>query len=216
MKADIQIVSCPTKQTSTCIGLNFANASYMINCGESTQRLATQNRFRLSKLKSIFTSQISWDNIGGLPGLLLSISEIEPKIQDLKLFGPRNLVKFIAGNSDFVKRPEMTLGISEVLMETQIYEDDNLKVSAAIVLPVGSIAKSGNQRTAVSSKRQKTLQGMFKTTLDNNILNQSDDEFYPTPVLSFVFSLPQVPGKMDGKKAHELGVEGKDRVLIVN
>ena len=213
MKVDIQIISTPTKQTNACVGINFANASYLINCGESTQRIAGQNRFRLSKLKTIFNTQVSWDAVGGIPGLLLSISEIEPKIEDLKLFGPKNLLKFIVSHSEFVKRPEMNLALSEVTDSSHpIYTDENLRVFAAIIYPNGtSPAMIGS--STISSKRQRMLQGMFKTELDSDVANQSDDDVHPRSILSFIFHIPSVPGKMDGKKATELGVEGKDRVM---
>ena len=214
MKVDIQIISTPSAQTAASVGLNFANCSYLINCGESTQRLMGQSRFRLSKLKCIFATNISWDSVGGIPGLLLSVSEIEPKLQDLRLLGPKNLTSFLSGSSIFVRRPDMPLSLTEISDSKIVYSDENLSVQAAVVYPDGELLVDNDIQLPTKVKRPKILQEMFKIANDDRAASVGEALFPPSAV-SLIFNLPPVPGKMDGKKANELGVSGKDRKKLI-
>ena len=210
MKVDIQVISTPSSLGRASIGINFANASYIINVGESTQRLIGQNRFRLGKLRCVFSSRICWDTIGGLPGLMLSMSEI-PNLNELQLFGPNRLVQFIASNSEFIKRPEMKVSLNEIAQSgLVVYKDENITVQAAVV-NLKTTLKNSDYSTV---KKQRLIHGMFKARIDG--VNAKNGEELQLTSISYLIQLPSVPGKMDGKKATELGVEGKDRVFVFN
>lgn len=63
---------------------------YLFNCGEGTQRLAHEHKMRLAKLDSIFITQPVWENLGGLPGLALTIQDVG--VPQVTLHGPEGLV----------------------------------------------------------------------------------------------------------------------------
>lgn len=44
------------------------NDQYMFNCPEGTQRLAVEDKIRLSKLDNIFFTRMEWECTGGMPG----------------------------------------------------------------------------------------------------------------------------------------------------
>lgn len=64
---------------------------YLFNCGEGTQRLAHEYKMRLAKLEHVFVTSASWDNIGGLPGVALTIQDIG--VPTITLHGPPGLVR---------------------------------------------------------------------------------------------------------------------------
>ena len=63
---------------------------YLFNCGEGTQRICLASGVRLSKLHSIFLTRSAWANLGGLPGMLLTLPSVSPDIH-LKLHAPPGL-----------------------------------------------------------------------------------------------------------------------------
>jgi ribonuclease Z len=68
MKYQLQVLSLPTPNTAPSIVIRFDSAHYLINCGEGTQRLASEFQLRIIRLKAIFLNRVQWDCIGGLPG----------------------------------------------------------------------------------------------------------------------------------------------------
>lgn len=66
------------------------HSRYLFNCGEGTQRLAHEHKMKLSKLEHIFITQPCWENMGGLPGLALTIQDAG--VSQITLHGPQGLV----------------------------------------------------------------------------------------------------------------------------
>lgn len=66
------------------------HSRYLFNCGEGTQRLAIEHKMRLSKLEHIFITYPSWENLGGLPGLTLTLQDVG--VPGVVLHGPDCLV----------------------------------------------------------------------------------------------------------------------------
>lgn len=63
---------------------------YMFNCGECTQRLAHEHKVKLSRLDHIFITSKTWKNLGGLPGLSLTLQDVG--VPNITLHGPEGLV----------------------------------------------------------------------------------------------------------------------------
>lgn len=63
---------------------------YLFNCGECTQRLAHEHKVKLSRLEHIFITSKTWNNIGGLPGLSLTLQDVG--VPNITLHGPEGLV----------------------------------------------------------------------------------------------------------------------------
>lgn len=64
-------------------------ARYMFNCGEGTQRLAHEHKMKLSKLEHVFFTHNAWSNLGGLPGLALTVQDIG--VPQMCLHGPADI-----------------------------------------------------------------------------------------------------------------------------
>lgn len=55
--------------------LHGDRCGYLINCGEGTQRFCTEHKLRLAgKLRRALFTRMTWDELGGLPGMLLTMA----------------------------------------------------------------------------------------------------------------------------------------------
>ena len=64
--------------------------SFLFNCGEGTQRLAAEHKFKLAKVENMFFTHTSWKNVGGLPGVVLTLQD--SGCANISLHGPPRLV----------------------------------------------------------------------------------------------------------------------------
>lgn len=63
---------------------------YLFNCGEGSQRLAYEHRVKLSMMEHILITHKSWSNVGGLPGILLTLQDTG--VPEISLHGPPGIV----------------------------------------------------------------------------------------------------------------------------
>ena len=66
----------------------------MFNCGEGTQRLCHEHKSKLSGLGNVFVTHKSWSNVGGLPGMLLTLQDAGS--EEILLHGPPGIVSFLS------------------------------------------------------------------------------------------------------------------------
>ncbi|XP_011865052.1 PREDICTED: ribonuclease Z, mitochondrial [Vollenhovia emeryi] len=89
-KVSLQILGSGAYGTSRCVYLTAGHTRYIFNCGEGTQRLAFEHKYKLSKLEHVFITSATWSNMGGMPGMLLTIQDAGvPKIN---VHGPKGTV----------------------------------------------------------------------------------------------------------------------------
>ena len=75
MKSSVQILGCSTGDTTPSVVIQYDTKHpqrYLFNCGEGTQRLCTQHKVKITKLKNVFLTRIHWECMGGLPGWFLN------------------------------------------------------------------------------------------------------------------------------------------------
>ena len=71
------IAATHPEQTRPSIMLQFDHKRYLFNGGESTGRLMNEYKVKAVKIRDIFVSRCTWDCLGGLPGLLLTLHEAQ-------------------------------------------------------------------------------------------------------------------------------------------
>ncbi|XP_065203622.1 ribonuclease Z, mitochondrial [Planococcus citri] len=98
---------------------------YMFNCGEGTQRLAHEHKIKIARLEHIFITNPSWENIGGLPGLALTVQEVG--VPDLTLHGPAGLECLFASTNRFVVLYDLSIKMAECSKDS-LYEDPAVTV----------------------------------------------------------------------------------------
>ncbi|KAF9936074.1 Zinc phosphodiesterase ELAC protein 2 [Modicella reniformis] len=136
MRAYVQILSTGTGDCPPSVAIHFDTQRYLINCGEGTQRLSLQNRFRFIKVKTILFTRTHWDCMGGAPGLLLTMADNGGST--IKLLGGENLTHAIASTRFFVYRESVVVETYEFRNGRNTYKDDNLRITAVQVYPENS------------------------------------------------------------------------------
>ena len=79
MTSYLQLLGAAGPDSPPSLLLFFDNSRYLINAPEGTQRLATQNQIRLSKLHHILLTRSSTLTLGGLPGLGITLADLGVK-----------------------------------------------------------------------------------------------------------------------------------------
>lgn len=78
-RINLQVISNGYAGTSKSIILNNDQTNYLFNCGEGTQRTLQEKNtaweIKFSKTKHLFLTRKSWDTIGGLLGVCISLKE---------------------------------------------------------------------------------------------------------------------------------------------
>ncbi|KAN0038133.1 hypothetical protein ACTA71_000305 [Dictyostelium dimigraforme] len=138
---------------------------YFFDCGDGFQRfIKGRSNITFGKIKSIFITSLSWDCIGGLIGLFLTMAELNIKV---RLYGPKGLHKLFTSSREF--QYQLNVEIYEVNSTIiQTIKDDSFTF---YTLPIN---KSNNNN-------------------NNNITNSILDENNSTPVLAYYGRNPSPP-----------------------
>ncbi|KAJ2280419.1 hypothetical protein EV176_001016 [Coemansia sp. RSA 451] len=165
MKWGVQVVRGNTHNVgSTSVILQFASGRYLFNCGEGTQRLSFENKTRISKLTAIFLTRVDWDNMGGLPGMLLTLAETGS--QNLVVCGGHNLTHAMAAMRHFILRSDMGVGVKELRDgdAAAAFSDENIRVTPVHIYPTGytvSAHEQGADESDAAAIRRMLLERAF-------------------------------------------------------
>ena len=84
--------------------LHGDRCGYLINCGEGTQRFCTEHKLRLAgKLRRALFTRMTWDELGGLPGMLLTMASTG-HAGSLQLHGAPALPRLVSSFCHFMPR----------------------------------------------------------------------------------------------------------------
>ena len=88
--------------------------NYLINCGEGTQRFCFEHKLRITgKLRRVLLTRLTWDAVGGLPGMLLTMSDAG-HAGSLKVHGPRHTAQLVESFAGVVRRDSLPSPTDEV------------------------------------------------------------------------------------------------------
>ncbi|ORX60973.1 hypothetical protein BCR36DRAFT_341049 [Piromyces finnis] len=133
MKYYIQILSTKSPDSSPAFIIHFDSQRYLFNCSEGTQRLINENKIHLGKIKNLFFTRSIWENIGGLPGMVLTLADSGTK--EFGVHGPRNLLKCFVGSRNFLQRSQVNFKVHEFLSSDEKYVDENLSIIPVPIYP---------------------------------------------------------------------------------
>jgi ribonuclease Z len=92
------LVCCTLLVTACCVR-NCRR--YVFNAAEGLQRVVTEHHLRTAKVGHIFCTEVSFNCLGGLPGMLLTIADA--KRASVALYGPDGLATFLATTRRFMR-----------------------------------------------------------------------------------------------------------------
>lgn len=159
----------------------------MFNCPEGLQRFSYSQAIRFSKLRGVFLSRMNLDCIGGLPGMILTVSDSN-SVSRLDIVGPSGLTHYIAASHDFVVRKNIQMFLKEVhtikeiregsseeaVNEEEAYKDENISVSAVKLLPDHVSEELFRKRTVALRKDLPRKKRIVNQMFESRIL--SDEE----------------------------------------
>lgn len=122
---NLQILGSGAPGSPASVYLFTDQSRYLFNCGEGTQRLAHEHKTKLSRLEHIFVTRTSWQRIGGLPGLSLTVQD--SGVPSLALHGPPGLDELFRAMRRFVILKELSVQAVDCAA-AQRYEDSVLSV----------------------------------------------------------------------------------------
>ena len=224
--AYLQVIGNGAGDTSPSLFLFADSQRYVFGCGEATQRLLHEHKFRLGKIHNVFLTQLTWQHIGGLPGLLLTLREACK--QSLTIHGPPGLSDFLAAGRCFMSMYNVDLKCAEYSSAKDgMYKDENI-----IVIPI-SIKGENEENFTYNSKITEIIHDKdgseyvpvkSESNINKEFIDSSESksahsssveeenpkccklDVEPRTVVNYVCELIPIPGKMNVKKALELGV----------
>ncbi|XP_050513162.1 ribonuclease Z, mitochondrial isoform X2 [Diabrotica virgifera virgifera] len=121
-KVTLQVLGTGAQGAPRALYMFSDQSRYLFNCGEGTQRLAHEHKMKLAKLEHIFVTQPVWNNIGGLPGIALTIQDVG--VPEITLHGPPGLNEVFYATKRFVVLRDLKIHMAECTEDTGF--DDNV------------------------------------------------------------------------------------------
>ncbi|KAI9184122.1 hypothetical protein H9P43_003175 [Blastocladiella emersonii ATCC 22665] len=221
MKYSVQILGTGAADMGPSLLFKFDSQRYLVNCGEGTQRFAVEHKIRLPKLKNIFLTRFHWDTVGGLPGMMLTLSDAAQESASkgpIHVHGPPNTTRFMASLRHFIYPNAMQFRVCERADSHDVvaaHNDENLAVQTVLLRPAAATdAADGNgsdqraraeQSDELAARYVRWLQGskeLIPKGGSGAILGRHVD-----CTVAYVLRGPEVRGKFDVQKARALGLK---------
>ncbi|KAL7748763.1 hypothetical protein RI367_005918 [Sorochytrium milnesiophthora] len=133
MKYWIQVLGAHSEDAKPSLMFHFDSQRYLFNCGEGTQRFATEHSIRLMKMHNIFLTRLDWECVGGIPGMLLTLGDVG--LKQVNIHGPENTTHFLASTRHFIYRSSVALEAHEPCVDGTQYQDENVRIQATPLRP---------------------------------------------------------------------------------
>ncbi|BET01573.1 zinc phosphodiesterase [Nesidiocoris tenuis] len=127
----MQVLGSGAKGAPRSLYLFTDQSRYLFNCGEGTQRLAHEHKMKLSRLEHIFITRGTWDNVGGLPGVVLTIQDVG--VPEITLHGPPGIDKIFTATKRFVVLKNIVVKAAACKKE-HVFEDNAIRVTYVPIL----------------------------------------------------------------------------------
>ncbi|XP_068213231.1 ribonuclease Z, mitochondrial-like [Palaemon carinicauda] len=106
-------------------------ARFLFNCGEGSQRLAYEHKVKLGMMEHILITHKSWSNVGGLPGILLTLQDTG--VPEINLHGPAGIESLYYGTRHFIRFRDLNINYRHYTENNGIIGDANDPLSIEAV-----------------------------------------------------------------------------------
>lgn len=170
--------------------LHTDHRRYLFNCGEGTQRLTNQLGISrtLAQLEHVFITSKSWANLGGLPGLCLSVRSCGAP--DVTIHGPTGCMELYEATKGFI-----LLFNFDVLRHR--LEDGDYSDGAVTVRSVQLQRSKPMTTPAVPTE----WEGLTETEREVGVIQYEDS------AVAYICSFAPKPGKLDLEACLDRGVK---------
>ncbi|XP_045771423.1 ribonuclease Z, mitochondrial isoform X2 [Maniola jurtina] len=145
----LQVLGSGARGAPNTLYLFTDQKRYLFNCGEGTQRLAHEHKVKLSRLDDIFITNKTWRNIGGLPGLSLTLQDVG--VPNITLHGPEGLDELYNATKRFVIMKDMNVKMAKC-SSSEDFKDNVMTVKYVLMGPQGSILQTDPKPAAKKPK----------------------------------------------------------------
>ncbi|XP_030646075.1 zinc phosphodiesterase ELAC protein 2 isoform X1 [Chanos chanos] len=215
----VQVVGAGSRDNGASLYVFSEYNRYLFNCGEGTQRLMQEHKLKIACLDNIFLTRMSWETIGGLSGMILTLKDTG--VPECVLSGPPQLERYLnairvfSGPLDDIKLAVRPYTESE-------YKDDTMTVTQVPIfaegIGEGPRPNSGRSSSLTGSSIQNQRRELLKfedseeTQIDGKERGESSPESKGkvtrdnSLVVAFVCKLHPKKGNFLVMKAKELGL----------
>ncbi|XP_041978360.1 ribonuclease Z, mitochondrial isoform X2 [Aricia agestis] len=163
----LQVLGSGARGVPNTLYLFTDQKRYLFNCGECTQRLAHEHKVKLSRLEHIFITSKTWRNIGGLPGLSLTLQDVG--VPNITLHGPEGLDELYKATKRFVIMKEMNVNMAECTPASD-FEDNAMNVKYVLMGPNEIL----NMKPAPAAKKVKREEQQQEVQFEEFINDDTD------------------------------------------
>ena len=134
MLVHLQILGTGASEVSPSIFLFTEANRYLFNCPEGLQTVCCEHSVKFTKLRNVFLTRLNWENVGGLPGLFMSLRDRERErvreATDTSVFGPTGLHEFQSASLPFLNKEYLNMKVHTCpdLHSPLVYNDDDIKI----------------------------------------------------------------------------------------
>ncbi|XP_032394095.1 zinc phosphodiesterase ELAC protein 2 isoform X2 [Etheostoma spectabile] len=121
----LQVVGAGSRDNAASLYVFSEYNRYLFNCGEGTQRLMQEHKLKAARLDNIFLTRLSWENVGGLSGMILTLKDTG--VPQCVLSGPPQLENYLNAIKSF-SGPLEDIKLSVRPYTAETYTDDTMTV----------------------------------------------------------------------------------------
>ncbi|XP_040386883.1 zinc phosphodiesterase ELAC protein 2 isoform X1 [Cygnus olor] len=194
---------------------------YLFNCGEGAQRAMQEHRLKISHLDCVFLSRLAWANVGGLPGMILTLKAMG--LQRCVFLGPPKLQNYLKAIRLF-PGPLKRMDLAVQLHTEPEYKDETMTVHQIPLIGKPLDAESMfPQSPALSAQGENSPKGdtepgspkAARPSLDEGKGEESPKKTgdeqkrasrHPDLVMAFLCKIRPRKGKFLAVKAQEMGL----------
>lgn len=204
----MQVVGTGSRENGASLYVFSEYNRYLFNCGEGTQRLMQEHKLKISRLDNVFVTRMSWNNVGGLSGLILTLKDTG--VPKCVFSGPPQFEQYLAAIRTFSGSLQ-GIDLAVRPYTEPHYVDDTMAVYQVPIFAKLDSKKSpgspGQSSSPKSTKRQGKDSGDHLPEKQNDNPERSPKKSRdPSLVVAFVCKLHPKKGNFLVMKAKELGL----------
>lgn len=152
----LQVVGAGSRDNPASLYVFSEFNRYLFNCGEGTQRLMQEHKLKAAQLDNIFLTRLSWQNVGGLSGMILTLKDTG--VPACVLSGPPQLENYLSAIKTF-SGPLEDIKLSVRPYTEEVYEDPTMTVYQVPIFaqPKGLALFAKRGKTPPSPRRDRVL-----------------------------------------------------------
>lgn len=170
----VQVVGAGSRDNAASLYVFSEFNRYLFNCGEGTQRLMQEHKLKAARLDNIFLTRLSWENVGGLSGMILTLKDTG--VKECVLSGPPQLESYLSAIKSFSgPLDEIKLSVRPYSADT--YTDETMTVYQ---VPIFAKMKSGSRKPSPQLGRSSPSPSPPSPRIDDfDVNNQEQDPGSP-------------------------------------